>query len=131
MGFRFRKRIRRFKGVWINLAKKGSSLPSPITFYGPNPRFNGKPVTHEFLQNQFDNSSRIFPQRSSEIISGPTVSPAQDSPGATVNYEISGVLSNGLMGLHVKGSVQLTVAKRGDQFEIVAIWPRVSEHHPL
>jgi hypothetical protein len=26
MGFRFRKRIRLFKGVWINLSKKGGSL---------------------------------------------------------------------------------------------------------
>jgi hypothetical protein len=66
-----------------------------------------------------------------EFISGPTVSPAQDSPGATVNYELSGVLSNGLMGLHIRASVQLTVEKHGDQFEIVAIWPRVLEHRLL
>ena len=26
MGFRFRKRIRLGKGIWINLSKKGSSL---------------------------------------------------------------------------------------------------------
>jgi hypothetical protein len=73
----------------------------------------------------------MFPQRSLEFLSGPTVSPATDSPDATVNYELSGVLGNGQTGVQVKTSVQLTVEKRGDQFEIVAIWPRVLERRPL
>ena len=33
--------------------------------------------------------------------------------------------------MQVKTSVQLTVEKHGDQFEIVAIWPRVLEHRLL
>jgi hypothetical protein len=128
---RTKARIISFVQRFVASAESGSSLPSPITFYGPSPRFNGKSVTREFLQNQFDNSCRIFPQRSMEFISGPTVSPAQDSPGATVNYQLSGVLSNGLVGMQVKASVQLTVEKHGDRFEIVAIWPRVLEHRLL
>jgi hypothetical protein len=115
----------------VAAAESNSTLPSPITFYGPDVRFNGKAVTHEFIQRQLDNAFRIFPQRSFQFISGPTVSPAADSPGATVNYQLSGVLGNGLMGMQVKTSVQLTVEKRGKQFEIVAIWPRVLEHRLL
>ena len=116
---------------FVSAAESDSTLPSPISFYGQDVRFNGKPVTHEFIQRQLDNAFRIFPQRSFQFISGPTVSLATDSPGATVNYQLSGVLSNGLMGLQVKTSVQLTVEKRGNQFEIVAIWPRVLEHRLL
>jgi hypothetical protein len=54
-----------------------------------------------------------------------------DSPGATVNYELISVLSNGLVGLHVRTAVQITIQKRGDQFEITAILPRVLGIHPL
>ena len=124
-------RIVSFVQRFVAATESGSTLPSPITFYGPSVRFNGKPITHEALQRQIDNALRIFPQRSWQFISGPTVSPAQDSPGATVNYQLSGVLSNGLMGMQVKTNVQLTVEKDGDQFEIVAIWPRVLEHRLL
>lgn len=124
-------RIVSFVQRFVAGAESGSTLPSPITFYGPDVLFNGKPVTHAFIQGQLDNAFRIFPQRSFQFISGPTVSPATDSPGATVNYQLSGVLSNGLMGMQVKTNVQLTVEKHGDQFEIVAIWPRVLERRPL
>jgi hypothetical protein len=116
---------------FVAATQSDSTPPSPITFYGPNVRFNGKPVTHEFIQRQIDTSGRIFPQRSFQFIDGPIVSPAEDSPGATVNYQLSGVLSNGLVGMQVKVSVQLTVEKQGDQFKISAIWPRVLERHPL
>jgi hypothetical protein len=124
-------RIVSFVQRFVAAAESGTTLPSPITFYGPDVRFNGKPVTHEFIQRQLDNAFRIFPQRSFQFVSGPTVSPSQDSPGATVNYQLSGVLSNGLVGIQVKTNVQLTVEKHGDQFEIVAIWPRVLEHRLL
>jgi hypothetical protein len=124
-------RIVSFVHRFVAASQSDSALPSPIAFYGPDVRFNGKPVTHEFIENQFNTAKRIFPQRSWEFISAPTVSPAQDSPGATVNYQLSGVLSNGLVGMQAKVSVQLTVEKHGDQFEIVAIWPRVLEHRLL
>ena len=81
-------RIVSFVQRFVAAAESGSTLPSPITFYGQNVRFNGKPVTHEFIQGQLDNAFRIFPQRSFQFISGPTVSPAPDSPGATVNYQL-------------------------------------------
>jgi hypothetical protein len=124
-------RIASFVQRFVAAAESDSTLPSPINFYGADVRFNGKPVTHEFIQRQLDNAFRIFPQRSFQFIAGPTVSPATDSPGATVNYQLSGVLSNGLLGIQVKTSVQLTVEKHGDQLEIVAIWPRVLEHRLL
>jgi hypothetical protein len=38
---------------------------------------------------------------------------------------------NGTTGMQVKTSVQLTVEKQGDQFMIVAIWPRVLERRAL
>jgi hypothetical protein len=126
-----KERIVSFVQRFVASSQSGSTLPSPITFYGPTVRFNGKPVTHDFIQRQIDTSFRIFPQRSAQIISGPTVSPAQDSPGATVNYQVSGVLSNGILGMQMTASIQLTVEKHGDQFEIVAIWPRVLEHRLL
>jgi hypothetical protein len=128
---RTKERIISFVERFVASAQSDNTGPSPLTFYGPNVSFNGKPVTHEFIQRQLDTSSRIFPQRSVQIVSGPIVTPAPDSPGARVNYDISGVLSNGLVGMQVKGTVQLTVEKHGDQFEIVAIWPRVLEHHLL
>ena len=59
------------------------------------------------------------------------MTPATDSPGATVNYELSGVLSDGSTGIQVKTNVQLTVEKQGDQFKIVAIWPRILERRRL
>lgn len=113
------------------LAATLSVLPPPISFYGPNVLFNDRPVSHEFLQTQIDTAFRTFPQRSFQFLAGPTVSPSADSPGATVNYELSGVLSNGLIGVHVRTAVQLTIQKRGEQFEIAAIWPRVLGIHPL
>lgn len=124
-------RIVSFVQRFVAAAESSSTLPSPITFYGPDVCFNGKPVTHAFIQGQLDNAFRIFPQRSFQFIVGPTVTPAPDSPGARVNYQLSGVLSNGLMGMQVKTNVQLTVEKHGDQFEIVAIWPRVLDHRLL
>jgi hypothetical protein len=124
-------RIVSFVQRFVASSESGSTLPSPITFYGPDVRFNGKHVTHDFIQRQIDTTFRIFPQRSAQIISGPTVSPAQDSPGATVNYQVLGVLSNGILGMQMKASIQLTVEKRGDQFEIAAIWPRILERRPL
>jgi hypothetical protein len=78
-----------------------------------------------------DTAFHTFPQRSYQFLSGPTVSPSQDSAGATVNYDFSAILSNGSQGVQVKAAVQLTVERRGEQFEITAIWPRVLELHPL
>lgn len=59
------------------------------------------------------------------------MTPETDSPGATINYQLSGVLSNGTTGMQVKTSVQLTVEKEGDQFKIAAIWPPVLEQRPF
>jgi hypothetical protein len=112
-------------------ASQSDDLSLLTTFYGPNVRFNGNSITREALRQQVENAVRTFPQRSWQFISGPTVTPATDSPGATVNYELSGVLSNGSTGMQVKTNVQLTVEKQGDQFKIVAIWPRVLEHRLL
>jgi hypothetical protein len=128
---RTKKQIISFVERFVASSQSDSTGPSPLTFYGSNVSFNGKPVTHEFLQRQIDIASRFFPQRSLQIVSGPIVTPAPDSPGARVNYDILGVLSNGLVGMQVKGSVQLNVEKQGDQFQIVAIWPRVLERRPL
>jgi hypothetical protein len=116
---------------FVAATQSDSTLPSPLTFYGRNVRFNGTPVTHEFMQGQLDKATRTFPQRSWQFVSGPTVTPAADSPGATVNYELSGVLSNGQAGMQAKVSVQLTIEKQGGQFKITAIWPRVLEHRSL
>jgi hypothetical protein len=112
-------------------ATQSDNLSLLTTFYGPNVRFNGSSITREALREQVETAVRTFPQRSWQFISGPTVTPASDSPGATVNYELSGVLSNGTTGMQVRTSVQLTVEKQGDQFKIVAIWPRVLEHRSL
>jgi hypothetical protein len=112
-------------------ATESDDLSLLTTYYGPNVRFNGTSITREALREQVETAVRTFPQRSWQFISGPTVTPASDSPGATVNYELSGVLSNGTTGMQVKTSVQLTVEKQGDQFKIVAISPRVLEHRPL
>jgi hypothetical protein len=112
-------------------ASQSDNLSSLTIFYGPNVRFNGNPITHEALRQQVENAIRTFPQRSWQFISGPTVTPASDSPGATVNYQLSGLLSNGTTGMQVKTSVQLTIEKQSDQFKIVAIWPRVLEHRAL
>jgi hypothetical protein len=112
-------------------ATQSDNLSLLTTFYGPNVRFNGSSITREGLRQQVENAIQAFPQRSWQFISDPTVTPASDSPGATVNYELSGVLSNGTTGMQVTTSVQLTVEKQGDQFKIVAIWPRVLEHRPL
>jgi hypothetical protein len=103
-------------------------LSGPI--YGPNVPFNGNSITCEALREQVENAIRTFPQRSWQFISGPTVTPAMDSPGATINYQLSGVLSNGTTGMQVKTSVQLTVEKEGDQFKIAAIWPPVLDQRP-
>jgi hypothetical protein len=112
-------------------ASQSDDLSSLTTFYGPNVRFNGNSITREALRQQVENAVRTFPQRSWQFISGPTVTPATDSPGATVNYELSGVLSNGTSGTQVKTSVQLTIEKQGDRLKIVAIWPWVLEHRAL
>jgi hypothetical protein len=76
-------RIVSFVQRFVAAAESGSTLPSPIIFYGPDVRFNGKPVTHAFIQGQLDNAFRIFPQRSFQFIAGPTVTPAPDSPRFT------------------------------------------------
>jgi hypothetical protein len=112
-------------------ATQSDDLSLLTTFYGPNVRFNGSPITREALREQVETAVRTFPQRSWQFVSGPIVTAASDSPGATVNYELSGVLSNGTTGMQVKTSVQLTVEKQGDHFKIVAIWPRVLERRPL
>jgi hypothetical protein len=72
-----------------------------------------------------------FSQRSFQFLAGPTVGPSYDPIGATVNYELSGVLSNGLVGVHIRTAVQLTVEKRENTFQIAAIWPRVLGMSPL
>ena len=128
---RTKTRIVSFVQRFVAAADSGSTLPSPISFYGPHVLYNGRPVSHEFLQNLVDTATRTFPQRSLEIVSGPVVTPSQDSAGATVNYQVSGILSNGLQGVQIKAAVQLTIEKRGEQFEITALWPRVLERQPL
>jgi hypothetical protein len=112
-------------------ATQSDNLSLLTTFYGANVRFNGNSITREALRQQVENAIRTFPHRSWQFISGPTVTPALDSPGARVNYELSGVLSNGTTGMQLRTSVQLTVEKQGDQFKIVAISPRVLEHRAL
>ena len=124
-------RIVAFVQRFVAASQSDSNLSLLTTFYGPNVRFNGNSITREALRQRVENGIRAFPQRSWQFISGPTVTPALDSPGATVNYELSGVLSNGTSGMQVKTSVQLTVEKQGDQFKIVAIWPRVLERRAL
>jgi hypothetical protein len=126
-----KERIISFVQRYVAATESGSTLPPPMTFFGPSIRFNGHPTTREEAEQQMDMAFRVFPRRSWQFISGPTVTEAQDSPGATVNYQLSGVLSNGQTGYQVTVSVQLTVEKRGDRFEIVAIWPRVLERRPL
>jgi hypothetical protein len=128
---RTKARIISFVQRFVAASESDSTLPSPLSFYGPSVRFNGRPVSHEFIQQQFDVSRRTFPQRSFQFISGPLVSPSPDSSGAMVNYELSGVLSNGLQGFHVRAAVQLTIQRRGDSFEIAVIQPRILERQPL
>jgi hypothetical protein len=128
---RTKARIVSFVQRFVAAADSGSTLPPPLSFYGPDVLWNGRPATHEFLEAQLATAARIFPQRSFQIVSGPVVSPSQDSPGATVNYDILGIVSNGRLGLKVNGAVQLTVQKRGEQFEISAIWPRVTKRESL
>lgn len=124
-------RIISFVRRFVASSESGSNLPPPISFYGSQVLFNGRPVGRDFLQQQIDTAFRTFPQRSYQFLSGPTVSPSQDPTGATVNYNLSGILSNGSQGVQVKAAVQLTVEKHGEQFEITGIWPRVLERHAL
>jgi hypothetical protein len=128
---RTKARIVAFVQRFVAASQSDNTLSLLATFYGPNVRFNGTSISREGLRRQVEIAIRTFPQRSWQIISGPTVTPASDSPGAMVNYELSGVLSNGTTGMQVKTSVQLTVEEQGDQFKIVAIWPRVLEHRLL
>jgi hypothetical protein len=128
---RTKARIVSFVQRFVAAADSGSTLPPPISFYGPQVLYNGRPVSHEFLENQRATAVRIFPQRSIQIVSGPVVSPSQDSGGATVNYDVSGIVSNGLLGVQIKGAVQLTVEKHEEQFEITALWLRHLEPHSL
>lgn len=120
---RTKTRIVSFVQRFVAAGESPSTPPPPISFYGPRVLFNGRPVSHEYIQQQIDTANRILPQRSFQFISGPLVSPSQDSAGATVNYQLSGIFSNGLQGMQIKLAMQLTVEKRGDQLEIAAIWP--------
>jgi len=128
---RTKARIITFVERFVASSESGSALPPPISFYGSHVLYNGQPVSHDFLQQQIDTAFRTYPQRSYQFLSGPTVSPSQDSAGATVNYDVSAILSNGSQGVQAKAAVQLIVEKDGDQFEITAIWPRVLEVHAL
>jgi hypothetical protein len=108
---RTKARIISFVQRFVASSESASTLPPPISFYGSHVLFNGRPVNHDYLQQQINTAFRTFPQRSFQFLSGPTVSPSQDSAGATVNYDLSGILSNGSQGVQVKAAVRLIVEK--------------------
>ena len=73
-------------------------------------------------------ASRIFPQRSFNLLSGPRVSVSQEPGCADVSYTVLGVLRNSLMAVEVTNAVQLTIKVEGDRLSVVKFIPKVLNH---
>ena len=109
----------------------GSSLPSPISFYAPNVVYNGKLVGRDFIARQIEFAFTTFPERSAQFVSGPTISPPQNSGGCTVNYEVVAILRNSHRAFQATVSSQLNVELHGDQLSITNASPRILHPHAI
>ena len=103
----------------------GGSLPPPISFYAPNVVYNGKQVGRDFIARQIEFAFTTFPQRSAQLVSGPTIGPPQKSGGCTVNYEVVATVRNSLLAFQVTISGQLNIELHGDQFLVTGLTSRI------
>jgi hypothetical protein len=109
----------------------GGSLPPPISFYAPNVVYNGKQVGRDFIARQIEFAFTTFPQRSAQLVSGPTIGPPQKSGGCTVNDEVVATVRNSLLAFQLIISGQLTVELHGDQLSVTGITSRILERHAI
>jgi hypothetical protein len=127
---RLKARIVAFVREFVAASQSESSLPPPISFYGPNIVFNGREVSHQAMAQQIQSAFTQWPGRTLHLISGPTVIGAsQDGAGSVVTYEVAFVFKNGQKRLEGKGAVQLTVEIQGGQLAITSISPKILEQH--
>jgi hypothetical protein len=125
---RLNKRVLAFVTEFVAASQSGSSLPPPISFYGPNIVFNGSQLSHQAMAQQIQSAFDQWPQRSFHLISGPTIIEAsQDPGGSVVTYEIAFVFKNEQKRFEGKASVQLRVETQGDQLAITSISPKMLE----
>src|SRR6516165_10775345 len=128
---KLRARVIAFVKEMVASGCSGSSLPSPISFYAPNVVYNGKQVGRDFIARQIEFAFTTFPQRSAQLVSGPTISPPQNSGGCTVNYEVVAILRNSHRAFQATVSSQLNVELHGDQLSITNASPRILHPHAI
>jgi len=127
----YQERVVDFVREFVAASRSGSKLRPPITFYGPNIVFNGRPLTHQAMAQQIQSAFAQWPQRAFHLISGPTVvGPSQNKEGSVVRYELAFAFENDQKRFEGKASVQLTVQIQGDQLAITSVSPKIMEHSP-
>jgi hypothetical protein len=125
---RLKRRVLAFVTEFVAASQSGSSLPPPISFYGPNIVFNGSQLSHQAMAQQIQDGFTQWPQRTLHLISGPTIIEAsQDPGGSVVTYEVAFAFKNDQRRFEGKASVKLTVQIHGDQLAITSISPKILE----
>ena len=128
---KLRARVVAFVKEFVASNQSGSSLPPPISFYGPSVLLNGRQVGRDFIAGQITGAFNRFPERSFQLISGPTVGPSQTTAGCTVNYEAVAILKNSRQAMQMTFSNQLIVEIHGDQLSITGISPKILDRHTV
>jgi hypothetical protein len=127
---RLKARVVAFVRELVAASQSGSSLPPPISFYGPNITYGGRQLNHQDMAQLLQSAFTQWPQRTLHFISGPTVVGAsQDGAGSVVKYEVAFVFKSDQKRLEGKVAVQLTVEIQGDQLAITSISPKILEQH--
>jgi hypothetical protein len=121
------KRAVSFVRQFVASGNSGSNLPSPDTYYAPQVIFEGKLVTREHIARLVGIASKIFPERSIQIVSGPFIDHSQPGPNIAVTYQVAGLFKNKMFGLQMKAAPRIVVRSEGGRLVIVSNTPNILE----
>jgi hypothetical protein len=126
---RLKARVISFVKGLIPILETGSP-ESIASLYAPTAVVNGKQLSHEAMLRQLRFASSVFPQRTIQLLSGPTVvGPSQDRTGCTVQLREALLFKNGHAQFDAIQDVQAEVELDGDQLKISSITTSILEQH--
>lgn len=126
---RLKARVISFVKGLIPILETGSP-ESIASLYAPTAVVNGKQLSHEAMLRQLRFASSVFPQRTIQLLSGPTVvGPSQDRTGCTVQLREALLFKNGHAQFDAIQDVQAEVELDGGQLKISSITTSILEQH--
>ena len=126
---RVKARVISFVNGLVPILETGSP-ESIASLYAPTVVFNGKQLTNEAMLRRLRFASSMFPQRTIQFISGPTVvGPSQDRTGCIVQLREALLFKNGHAQFEAIQDMQLEVELHGGQPMVSSVTTKFLEQH--